>query len=133
LLAHIGRIPFQRRIPPNLPFLSLGELFKGRDEFVRTVRRTLLTRPALVAAVTAKQAIHGLGGVGKTRLAIEYAYRYVSEYSAVLFATADGPDALRRNLAALCRADVLDLPEQAEPEEAKQYEAVLRWLRTHAG
>jgi len=133
LLRLLGNTKFHRAVRPNLPFASLGSLFKGRDDVLTQVRQTLLTRPAHAAAVTARQAIHGLGGVGKTRLAIEYAYRYASEYSARLYATADSPFALEANLAALCRADVLDLPEQIAKEQDVQLEAVLRWLRQHAG
>jgi MinD superfamily P-loop ATPase len=45
-------------------------------------------------AVSQPQAISGLGGIGKTQLAIEYAYRYGSEYQAVLWARADTSEAL---------------------------------------
>jgi hypothetical protein len=45
--------------------------------------------------LTARQAIHGLGGVGKTRLAIEYAWRHASDYTALLFISARSAANLR--------------------------------------
>lgn len=47
-------------------------------------------------------AIHGMGGVGKTRAAIEYAWKHANDYRALLFISADTPEALHRNLAAFC-------------------------------
>jgi tetratricopeptide (TPR) repeat protein len=120
----------------NLPFASIGSLFKGRDEFLLKLRETLdegrprsgiransLGMPAAVG--------HGLGGVGKTRAALEFAHRYADEYTAMLFVAADSP--VETNLAQLCSAAVLDLDEKAEKETTKQVAAVLRWLnRNHA-
>src|SRR6185295_14944436 len=96
--------------PINLPFASLGDLFRGREEVLATLRKKLTERKAGQAMAIAGKAIHGLGGVGKSRLAIEYAWRYAAEYSAVLFVGAGSPADLRRNLAALNK--VLDLPER---------------------
>jgi KaiC/GvpD/RAD55 family RecA-like ATPase len=42
-------------------------------------------------AITGK-AVHGLGGVGKTRLAVEFAWEHAAEFSAVLFLTAESPE-----------------------------------------
>ncbi len=131
LLELLERTRFHKLVKPNLPFDSIGTLFKGRDDELVQVRQSLLTRPAHATAVTSKQAIHGLGGVGKTRFAVEYAHRYGTEYSARLYANADTPMALASNMAALVH--VLDLPEKDEKEQAKQLEAVERWLRMHAG
>ena len=36
----------------------------------------------------------GLGGIGKTQTAVEYAYRYHEEYQAVLWARAESHEAL---------------------------------------
>ena len=50
-------------------------------------------------AITSK-ALYGLGGIGKTRAAVEYAWAHRDEYTALLFVVAETPEALRRNLAA---------------------------------
>ena len=129
----------RRALIDNLPVV--GSLFKGRDKFLKKLRKVLtkksskaLTKkPTHIAAVTAKQAIHGLGGVGKTRVAVEYAKRFSHEYTALLFITADSPANLNANLANLCGALVLNLPEKDAREQETQVAAAIRWLREHAG
>ena len=116
------------RKPFVVPFGSLGSLFKGRDKVLADLHQQLQSTESHTVAVT--QVLHGLGGVGKTRLAIEYAYRHANDYSAVLFASADTPSNLEANLAQLVSQDALDLPEQAagtKPDQ--QAAAVLRWLK----
>jgi len=117
--------------PQNLPLV--GSLFKGRDKFIEQLRSVLVNKPTFIAAVTAKQTIYGLGGVGKTRVAVEYAKRFSHEYTALLFITADSPSSLQRNLANLCGALVLNLPEKDAREQEVQVAAALRWLREHSG
>jgi hypothetical protein len=51
----------------------------------------------------------------------------------VLFAVANTPEDLRRNLAALADRSVLDLPEQKVEDEEVRVTAVLRWLRQVPG
>jgi tetratricopeptide (TPR) repeat protein len=119
--------------PNNLPYSSLGTLFKGRDAFLATLRGSLLAAPSHAAALVPKTAIHGLGGVGKTRLAVEYAWRHRAEYTALLFVLADTPANLRRNLAALTTPLILNLEEHQAQEEEVQVAAALRWLQTHPG
>ncbi|MFT5466683.1 MAG: hypothetical protein ACI8UO_001783 [Verrucomicrobiales bacterium] len=118
------------RRPFNLPG-SIGRLFKGRDTFIETLRTRLIARRA--AAVTATQAVHGLGGIGKTRLAIEYGHRYAGEYSALLLARADSADALAENLARLTGSNALNLPEDIATERDVRLQAVLDWLDAHRG
>ena len=119
--------------PHNLPFASLGTLFQGREEMLTLLRQKLTEKTAGKAAAIAGKAVHGLGGVGKSRLAIEYAWRYAAEYSALLFVGAGSPADLRRNLAALCGVGVLNLPEQAAQEEETQEVAALNWLAGQPG
>jgi tetratricopeptide (TPR) repeat protein len=124
----------------NLPFKSLGTLFKGRDEFLRKMHGAL-GRPehhghqrfAAITASATSATVYGLGGIGKTRAAIEYAHRYAEEYTALLFVRADTPGGLQQNFAALCRPAVLNLPEQSAREIDVQFAAVTRWLQQHPG
>src|SRR5271154_3445538 len=46
-------------------------------------------------------ALHGLGGVGKSALAVEYAHRYRNAYDLVWWIPADHPALVRSSLAAL--------------------------------
>ena len=117
--------------PSNIPYTSLGTLFKGREEFLAELRQHLTAEGPIV--IKGKRTIHGMGGVGKTRAAVEYAWKHADDYRALLFVSADTPEALHRNLAALCSPLVLNLPEQNEKEQARQVEASLRWLKLHPG
>ena len=116
------------RQPRNLPFASLGPLFMGRDAALDGLRAAL--EGGKGAAVVGR-ALHGLGGIGKTRLAIEYALRHEADYSALLFVRAADPATLNASLAALAGAEVLDLKEQEAREDAVKIGAVLRWLDAH--
>ena len=122
----------------NLPYASLGTLFKGRDEFLGQIRSALEAADKAgamrAAAITAPAAtVHGLGGVGKTRAAVEYAHRHAGEFTALLFVRADSPEALKTNLAALCSPLVLDLEEKNAKELDVQFAAVRRWLGQNPG
>jgi hypothetical protein len=74
-----------------------------------------------------------LGGVGKTRLALEYAWRQAGDYTALFFASARSAVDLRTHLASFCDPLVLDLPEQGCSEETARLSAVFRWLSGHPG
>ncbi len=117
----------------NLPYDSLGPLFKGRKDFVAEIQANLSTGSGEATAIVAKQAIHGLGGVGKTRLAVEYAWHCLQDYSACLFVNADSPKNLERNLAELCGMRVFDLAEQEAQEQEQQVAAALGWFNKHSG
>jgi tetratricopeptide (TPR) repeat protein len=115
----------------NLPYLSLGGLFKGREEEILHLAADLERRGS--AAIAQNRVLSGLGGIGKTRLAVEYAWRYGGRYQAALFVRADSREGLRRGLAALAAADLLNLPERQAPQEDEVVGAVLRWLQQEQG
>ena len=111
--------------PRNVPFASLGSLFAGRDEDLADLHT------ALLGAKGAPVALHGLGGIGKTRLAIEYAWSREAIYSALLFVSASDGAALNAGLAALTAFENLDLPEKEARDDATKITAVLRWLESN--
>jgi len=121
------------RLPIHLPYPSIGTLFKGRDEFMEQLRASLRSSTHHRATAIMGKALHGLGGVGKTRLAVEYAWQYADEFSAVLCVTADSPENLNRNLAELTGPMVLDLAEHSATEQEVRVAAALRWLQSHPG
>ena len=80
------------------------------------------------SAKGAPVALCGLGGVGKTRLAIEYGWSREAIYSAMLFVSASDGAALNAGLAGLTAFEILDLPEKEARDDATKITAVLRWL-----
>ena len=115
-------------IPPrlhNLPFSTLGDLLKGREEELRKLQDGAAT------AITQAETIYGLGGIGKTRLAVEHAWRSGNLYDSAFFVVAESPEALHSGLANLARPDLLNLAEYKAAAQEESVAAVLRWLREH--
>jgi len=110
----------------NLPFAP-NPAFTGRGPELKKLHEEL--QKQVEVAVTQTVAVHGLGGVGKTQLAVEHAWKHLSDYDAVFWVKADSQEALDVGLAAL--ASLLSLPEAGEPEQAVQTKAVLDWLHGH--
>jgi tetratricopeptide (TPR) repeat protein len=118
VLPAIWNVPY-----PRNPF------FLGRDEELARVRHHL--QEEQTTALSQPQAISGLGGIGKTQLALEYAYRYHSDYQMVLWARAESTEALVSSCVAL--AQLLRLPEREAKEQEVTVQAVKGWLQTHRG
>lgn len=86
--------------------------FAGREKELAKLHEAL---QGGTAAVT--QAIHGLGGVGKTHLAVEYVYRHIHDYDVVWWLKSEEPASLR--------ADYLDLGRELGVPEAQGQEPSL--------
>ena len=93
--------------------------FTGRAKLLRDLREALDGEKS--AALT--QAIHGLGGVGKTQLAIEYAYRYANHYSLIWWVRSETPESLNADWEALARRMNL-VSQEDRPEQSQVIEIV---------
>jgi tetratricopeptide (TPR) repeat protein len=97
--------------------------FTGREDLLVELRRRVTTEVTAVLA----HALHGMGGVGKTQLAIEYAYRHMADYDVVWWIPADQIPLARSTLAALAPRLGLDDLLPARVDDA--VDAVLDALR----
>ncbi len=70
--------------------------FTGRDGMLAAVRDRLLAGDRAVV-----QALHGMGGVGKTQLAIEYAHRFADSYDVAWWVNAEQAGLIGDQFAAL--------------------------------
>ncbi|MFC7529109.1 tetratricopeptide repeat protein [Actinoplanes sp. GCM10030250] len=82
-------------VPHNLPPASA--VFEGRD----VADLAALLNGADGGVVVGQAAVHGLGGIGKSELANQYARSYMSGYRLVWWITADNRSAVGLGLAAL--------------------------------
>ena len=78
----------------NIPARNPG--FTGRDGLLAAVRERLLAGDRAVV-----QALHGMGGVGKTQLAIEYAHRFAGAYDLAWWINAEQAGLIGDQFAAL--------------------------------
>ena len=110
----------------NVPY-SRNPFFIGREVILTRLATALKIESTM--ALTQPQAISGLGGIGKTQVAVEYAYRSRANYNAVLWARAD----IRENVIAdfVAIAGLLKLPEKDEQDQMSVVQAVKQWLNTH--
>jgi tetratricopeptide (TPR) repeat protein len=90
------------RFPGGLPPIwnisaERNPYFTGREQILSQLHEVLTA--GNTAALT--QTLSGLGGVGKTQLALEYAYRHVGDYEGVWWLRAEEPVTLASDYAAL--------------------------------
>jgi len=106
----------------TIPY-ARNPLFTGREHVIKQVYDSLRTSKTA--------AISGLGGLGKTQTAVEYAYRYRDDYNDVLWVKAESLESINSDFVSI--AHLLNLPEKQEQEQRLIVEAVKRWFKDHIG
>lgn len=102
--------------------------FTGRQEILQTLH-TLLPATQL-ATSTQVIALAGLWGIGKTQIAIEYAYRHVAEYTAIFWIEAGMMESIVSSM--LDIAKLLELPVKQKADQQSIITAIRHWLATHS-
>jgi tetratricopeptide (TPR) repeat protein len=109
-------------LPPRNPS------FTGRDELLEQLRVQLSTEQP-----TAVVAAHGLGGVGKTQLALEYAHRHGDQYWLRWWVAAENPLTVTGALSQLAsRLGLMREPEVGSDQES-MVAAVREYLAGEGG
>jgi transcriptional regulator with XRE-family HTH domain len=106
-------VPYQRNL-----------FFTGREQLLIQLEQKLLKQPR--STPMPLLALCGLGGIGKTQLAVEYAYRHFQQYLAVFWVNAASYETLCADFRALAR--LLSLPQDETQDQAEVVDAVLSWL-----
>jgi tetratricopeptide (TPR) repeat protein len=108
--------------------LPRNPFFTGREEILEALHTQLHVEQ--VVALTQSYALRGLGGIGKTQIALEYAYRHALEYSAIFWIDAETIEHVMSSLLRI--AELLQLPERQEADQQRIVAAVQSWLSTHS-
>lgn len=103
-------------------------VFLGRHDDSQRLEQVLA---AAGGTVVVTQALYGMGGVGKSELALQYAHRARERYEAVWWVTAENPRQLEAGLAELTHHLVQDAARAATTEDAAAW--AVGWLRAHPG
>jgi tetratricopeptide (TPR) repeat protein len=89
---------YPRTIPPVWRVPTRNASFTGRNEVLERLHDQLIGSST---AVVLPVALYGLGGVGKTQVAQEYAHRFMADYDLVWWVSAEQRDLINPNLAEL--------------------------------
>lgn len=113
----------------NVPY-RYNDIFTGRDLLLEQIRSVLTS--AKKVAINQQAAVSGLGGIGKTQIALRYAWLHfykAENYRYVFWVNADSDATLSQSYREI--AEILDLPEKDEKDKSRIIYAVKNWLETY--
>ncbi|GFI18844.1 photosystem I assembly protein Ycf3 [Lachnospiraceae bacterium] len=115
-----GELPINNLLPRN-------EYFTGRSAQLKRIADIFKSKDRIVI----RQTVFGLGGIGKTQLAREYAYRYASEYSTIVWEiNAESEETVFGGFSEFARILDFDLPQDFNEEQLGS--AVREWMQENS-
>jgi len=121
------------RVQFRLTGLPVSGNFVDRDAEMEQMERSLLCSTSPHGRKI--HVLHGLGGIGKTQLAIAYARKHQESYSAIIWLNGNSKDTLLQSLAGFATYAGIDGISKSTvkvtghgEETAQSADAVLRWL-----
>ena len=116
--------------PHHIPFHQ-NELFTGREAVLAELQQRLSANSNDADGhAVATVAVAGLGGTGKTQVALAYCYRHLADYDLIYWLPADEPTTLGIALAEMAVRLGLTSRQTADHNALRQQ--VLAWLQTTA-
>ncbi|WP_441250733.1 FxSxx-COOH system tetratricopeptide repeat protein [Kitasatospora sp. McL0602] len=127
--AEVPRFPGTKPLYWSVP--QRNPSFTGRSQVLDDLRDQLVGGPTVV--LPTPQTLYGLGGVGKTQLALEYAHRYMSHYDLVWWIDAEQTDLIAPALAELAgrlglRVGGVNEDAEAARDALRRGTPTSRWL-----
>ena len=123
----VGPLPPAGEVPPAPGPVGIPghvRLFVGRAGELADLERALADGPGVVV-----QAVHGLGGIGKSALAARYALLHAGEYTQVVWASAEDPAGIEASLGRFAIALEPQLDGILSPDALA--ERATAWLAAH--
>lgn len=147
LLAHFERLESERRerqdelassldasddladYPVNLlPMAHLSAVFQGREEVLSRIDHALEGSDTKLRSVL----IHGLGGVGKTQTALNYAHQNASKYDAIFWVRSETTLSINASMSNIARSLKLPGSMREDGNDELNFLMVQSWFRTQA-
>ena len=135
-LARIDGVPVARWRPPpgaerphRVPDIAVAAHFHDPNRLLDRLRESLLGGAGRAALVARRAALHGMGGIGKTQLALAYSREYGDCYDGgVWWFSAETDAGLQLDALACCAAARVPVGEGEPPSRALK-----RWLAMQPG
>lgn len=120
--------PPPQHTPVCDPPYPYDDLFTDREPLVTAISSFFASaRPRRTSLL----ALSGMGGIGKTSIALEYCYLASQTYQDILWLNASSRSVLSTSISSL--ADRLSVPQSIRQDEQQLFATIKQWLRDRPG